>query len=90
MPSRWNRSAQNVEQPLAGREAQLGRRTLELLALGGVERVVLGVEVRGGVHPRGAGDQAVDLVGEVVVVADGLPVAILVVGRELLRRDGRP
>ena len=71
--------AADVEQVLSGPQSELDAGPLDLAPLGGVE-VLIEVGVAGRrVHPGGAGDPAEHLVGEVVVIGDGLGVALLVV-----------
>ena len=70
-------AAADVEQAHAGTEAQLAAHELELVALGvldGVARVVR-APVAARVGQVRVEDQLVELVGEVVVVGDGLAVA---------------
>ncbi len=92
-------AAAEVEQPLARLQVELAGDEVVLLELRLLERRGLGREDRAGVGHRGAEDQLVEAVGDVVVVVDRLGVAAERVpqpldgaaqpGRRLLRRRGR-
>ena len=68
-------AAADVEQPLPGPQAELAADEVELVALGALQGAVLGLPVGARVHHRGAEDELVEVVADVVVVADGAPVA---------------
>ena len=70
-------AAADVEQPCAGAQPELAAHQLELVVLGVLERVrgvVVGPERTGVRHPA-VQEQGVEVVGQVVVVRDGVGVA---------------
>ena len=73
-------AATDVEQPVTRLQAQLATQVAQLGLLGLVQVFLAGFEVGAGVDHVAIQPQAVELVGQVVVVADGLGVAAFVVG----------
>jgi hypothetical protein len=63
-------AAADVQQPLAGRQLELGADQLELARLGCLQRLAGVREVRARIHQARAEQQPVEAVGEVVVMAD--------------------
>ncbi len=68
-------AAADVQQPHAGPQAQLAADQVELGRLGVLQAPALRRPVRAGVHHRGAEHEAVEVVADVVVVADRRAVA---------------
>jgi len=67
-------AAADVQEPLPGRQGELAADEFELVALGVLESAVRGLPVGAGVHHGRAEDECVEVVADVVVVADGAPV----------------
>src|SRR3954469_24002026 len=68
-------SAADVEQPLTGAESKLATDEIELGALRVVQRVAGAMEVRARVHHALVEPELVEVVSDVVVVADGGSIA---------------
>src|SRR5258708_5215812 len=67
-------AATNIEQPLAGTKPQLAADVIELLLLCRFQTIFCRLEVSAGIHHRPVEPQLVEIVGNIVVKADRLPV----------------
>src|SRR5882672_2128848 len=75
-------AAADVEEALARLDHELVEDMIELLLLGELERIVLAPEIGAGVHHVPVEPKGIEVVRDVVVVVDGVTVALAVVPPE--------